>query len=114
MNRITPRPSANDIERQRLRLQAAPEPVRRTAGGIPRYKPLPNAEPNAFTRSELRLDYAAWTALAGARRPHLTEESRKWLAEWDAWDMACSPMDDAERRLIRYGHHLGWFDRRPA
>ena len=34
-----------------------------------------------------------------------------WLNEWELWDLACSPMDDDERKLIRYGHFLGWMAR---
>jgi len=38
-------------------------------------------------------------------------KDREWLNEWESWDLACSPMDDNERKLIRYGHHLGWMSR---
>lgn len=39
----------------------------------------------------------------------ITGELRQWLNEWESWDLACSPMDDNERKLIRYGHFLGYF-----
>lgn len=64
-----------------------------------------------FTRKELTLDYTEWSRLVGARRRQLEPEVREWLVAWELWDLACSPMDDNERRRIRYGHYLGWWDR---
>jgi hypothetical protein len=34
-----------------------------------------------------------------------------WLKHWELFDLATSPRDDEERKLIRYGHYLGWFER---
>lgn len=66
---------------------------------------------DGFTPDELRLGYTQWAALSEARRPHLAPSVQAWLATWTLWDLAHSPMDDAERRQIRYGHFLGWWDR---
>ncbi len=41
-------------------------------------------------------------------RETLTPEEQKWLKAWEMWDLACSPMDDKQRSLIRYGYYLGW------
>jgi hypothetical protein len=39
----------------------------------------------------------------------LNKNSQNWLNSWSLWDLSCSPMEDKDRRLIRYGHYLGWF-----
>lgn len=70
--------------------------------------PLVPPERDGFTPDELQLGYTAWKALSESLRPRLAPSVRSWLAEWQLWDLACSPMDDNERRLIRYGHYLGW------
>lgn len=67
--------------------------------------------PAGFTPDELCLPFPEWKALAEARRPHLDPVTRQWLAAWGVWDLHCSPMSDDDRRLIRYGHYLGWLDR---
>lgn len=64
---------------------------------------------DGFTRDELLLDYAAWSDLSEHRKKHLSADAREWLGAWTLWDFACSPMDDSERRLLRYGHWLGWW-----
>lgn len=69
-------------------------------------------ERDGFTRGELVLRSKAWRALVHSRQEHLHPSVREWLAAWNLWDLACSPMDDNERRMIRYGHYLGWWDRR--
>jgi hypothetical protein len=69
-------------------------------------------ERDGFAPDELQLGYTAWTRLSESRRKHLSAGVRAWLGAWNLWDLACSPMDDKERRLIRYGHYLGWWDRR--
>lgn len=61
-----------------------------------------------FTPDELQLGFMAWRQLSVARRPHLDPKIRRWLGEWSLWDLACSPMCDKERALIRYGHYLGF------
>jgi hypothetical protein len=68
-------------------------------------------EPNVsdFNLMEVRLPYDEWDLLQKEKRPSLSDEARAWLDRWNAWDFACSPMDDAERRLIRLGHYMGWF-----
>ena len=64
-----------------------------------------------FDLMEVQLPYDKWDMLQKERRPSLSDEARAWLDKWNVWDFACSPMDDAERRLIRLGHYLGWFHR---
>jgi hypothetical protein len=66
---------------------------------------------DGFTPDELRLGYLEWKPLSEERKPYLAERIRRWLADWEIWDFACSPMNDDERRMIRYGHYLGWWDR---
>ncbi|MCC6506369.1 MAG: hypothetical protein IT475_13095 [Aquimonas sp.] len=64
-----------------------------------------------FTPDELTLGYTEWKQLENERRKHLAPNVRQWLGQWNLWDLACSPMDDNERRQIRYGHYLGWWHR---
>jgi hypothetical protein len=68
-------------------------------------------ETAGFTPDELTLGYTEWKRLVEKRRKQLAPEVRQWLGRWQSWDLACSPMDDNERRLIRYGHYLGWWHR---
>ena len=63
-----------------------------------------------FNGEELQLPYTEWKALTDARRNHLETSVRRWLYAWELVDLALSPMNDDERRSIRYGHYLGWFD----
>ena len=62
-----------------------------------------------FTKDELVLDYESFSKIAAERRDALAPEVREWLAQWEKWDLACSPMNDIIRRFVRHGHHLGWF-----
>lgn len=71
---------------------------------------LPNPQSTGFTGAELELPYLEWKSVSESRKPHLCADTRRWLAAWSMWDLACSPMDDDERRRIRYGHYLGWAD----
>lgn len=57
--------------------------------------------------SELLLSYHEFNRVIKGRE--LDTNTKKWLGEWNSWDLACSPMDDKERSFIRYGHHLGFF-----
>lgn len=66
-------------------------------------------ENTGFSGSELQLSYTKFKALADSRKSTLDDEVKKWLWEWDRYDFATSPRDDDERRLIRYGHFLGYF-----
>jgi hypothetical protein len=62
-----------------------------------------------YTPAQLQLPYLAWKVVEGT----ITDaHERAWLAAWKRWDLACSPMPDSERRLLRYGHWLGWHARR--
>jgi hypothetical protein len=69
-----------------------------------------------FSTNELQLPYAEWKALAEVRgkHPQLHPEVRKWLHAWRLHDLMSSPMDDDQRRVMRYGHYLGWLDRHYA
>jgi hypothetical protein len=62
--------------------------------------------PDYLVHAELTLPYDQWCDLL--KWHPLNDEDYLWLADWNAYDLACSPMDDNERRFIRYGHHLGW------
>lgn len=74
--------------------------------------------------SELKLNYSEFCIVVGHMRlardeerwskrpsthPTISPEDDEWLNAWELWDLACSPMQDEERKLIRYGHYLGWF-----
>lgn len=56
--------------------------------------------------SDVMLPYNEFKARMDEIKPNGVD--REWLDEWESWDFACSPMDDNERKLIRYGHYLGW------
>jgi hypothetical protein len=61
-----------------------------------------------FCPSELLAGYSEWTKCALLAEPSLRPETKEWLHAWRMWDLACSPMNDDERRRTRYGHYLGW------
>ncbi len=58
--------------------------------------------------SVLKMDYLDFQCFCLNNRHRLSPEEQAWLNEWESWDLACSPMDDNERKLIRYGHRLGY------
>lgn len=62
-----------------------------------------------FVPSVLKLDYNAFTDWTKINRSQLSAEDIAWLNAWESYDLACSPMDDDERRMIRMGHNLGWW-----
>ncbi len=62
-----------------------------------------------FNYSQLTSDYSDWKNIVELSRKNLNNDMKEWLSSWELWDLACSPMSDEERKLIRYGHHLGWF-----
>lgn len=68
------------------------------------------ADLEGFTGDQLRLPFTEWKRLSEALRPRLRPDVREWLGRWTALDLALSPMDDAERRGMRFGHYVGWFD----
>ena len=76
--------------------------------------PNPSPESSGFSADELQLPFTKWKELSEGRRTYLAPEVRRWLGRWKAWDLACSPMNDDERRRIRYGHYMGWFERQDA
>jgi hypothetical protein len=61
-----------------------------------------------FSPSELLADYHEWEKGSRQAEPTLRPETKNWLYAWRMWDLACSPMDDNDRRRTRYGHYLGW------
>ena len=64
-----------------------------------------------FKPSELKLGYLEFKALIEKRKAEVADPAtQEWLAAWNRYDLAVSPMDDEERRFVRYGHYLGWFD----
>ena len=65
-----------------------------------------------ITKTILDLSYSEFKEWVHKNEKNLSKDDRLWLNRWDSWDMACSPMDDSERRQIRYGHFLCWFDGR--
>ncbi|EZP75015.1 hypothetical protein H839_15983 [Parageobacillus genomosp. 1] len=56
--------------------------------------------------SDLLVPYSKWREI---NPEELTNEEREWYREWESHDLSVSPMSDEERKLIRYGHYLGWF-----
>jgi hypothetical protein len=58
---------------------------------------------------DILLPYYHWVDLVKRKRGDLPPEEIEWLCRWEMWDLANSPMDDGDRRNIRYGHYLGWF-----
>lgn len=62
-----------------------------------------------MTREELTLGYLEFKKLV-AEKEFKNPDDIKWLHTWQLWDLACSPMTDSERSLIRYGHYLGWYE----
>jgi hypothetical protein len=63
-----------------------------------------------FSPSEIRLPSGRWTALVAERLPSLDSQEKAWLYAWASCDLALPPKNDYERSLMRYSHHLGWFD----
>lgn len=55
--------------------------------------------------SELLLSFTEFKRLDKSK---LNKETLKWLIEWNIHDLAVSPIDDEQRKYIRYGHYLGW------
>lgn len=62
-----------------------------------------------FTKEQLTLGYSEWAELV--RTSGVIGPVQHWLAQWTYLDLTLSPMDDDERRFMRYGHYCGWFDR---
>lgn len=58
--------------------------------------------------SDLLLPYGGWEKRVTEVR--LMESEKRWLHAWNLHDLFTSPMDDEQRRYIRYGHYQGWFD----
>ena len=62
---------------------------------------------SVFSEFELKSTYSEFEQLLKHKK--LDNLDRRWLGDWKLWDLACSPMDDSERSLIRYGHYLGFY-----
>jgi hypothetical protein len=69
----------------------------------------PSSETGHLRPTELLLSYTEFKSAVAGKVLNATE--RQWLYQWELWDLACSPMDDNERRFIRYGHYLGFHSR---
>lgn len=72
-----------------------------------------------MTVKQLRMDYVKFTAFIDEqlqlyRTPGspnklvLSASDFKWLADWDAYDLSLSPMEDSDRILARVSHYRGW------
>lgn len=59
-----------------------------------------------FKPSELLLSYSEFKELSDVP---CSSDLQEWLNAWNAWDFACSPLNDSERKQIRYGYYLGWW-----
>lgn len=57
--------------------------------------------------SELTLDYTLFLKFLSENQ--ISDSVSKWLYEWNRLDLALSPMDDNDRRFMRYGHYQGYF-----
>jgi len=60
--------------------------------------------------STLNLSYAEWVHFVSTNKFSL--RLIPWLAAWNSTDFARSPMPDSDRKLLRYGHYIGFFDGR--
>lgn len=56
--------------------------------------------------SQLSLPYGEFEEFV--KGATLSAEDHKWLGAWHQYDLACSPMDDDFRKIIRIGHYVGW------
>lgn len=63
------------------------------------------------SKDSLMLDYLSFNKLCKEKRNLLSSDVYAWLVSWEMLDLSLSPMDDEKRKLLRYGHYLGWFDR---
>lgn len=61
-----------------------------------------------FKPSELGSSYKRWQRLI--KEKELSEDTQRWLYAWESYDFMNSPMRDKERRLLRQGHYVGWFN----
>lgn len=75
---------------------------------------MSDEQPYRFNSSTLVLPYSNWRESIHIVRDRLDPKDREWLGEWESLDLAQSPMEDDERRFMRYGHYIGWMHaRRP-
>jgi len=70
-----------------------------------------NAHYYRFKPTDLLLSYPDFKKLLEEKEKNLHPKDLAWLYAWQFHDLSVSPMDDQERSQIRYGHHIGWFDR---
>lgn len=64
-----------------------------------------------ITPSHLLLSYNEWKNFIHKEQKYFSFKAKDWLNEWNRLDLSLSPMDDEERKHMRYGHYLGWFGR---
>lgn len=63
----------------------------------------------SFKPSELLSSYPEFKKISENRKKTLNKETKKWLKEWNLYDLAISPIDDNQRKYLRMGHYDGWF-----
>ena len=89
-----------------------------TLGGlVPRKVTMSDIKPEicnfmprtTFSAMELLLPYMKFTELCDDRKM-FARSLREWIAAWELYDLFYSPMDDDQRRFIRLGHYLGWYE----
>lgn len=62
-----------------------------------------------LTSSQLLLNYTEFTELTQKVKSELSVADQAWLAAWEMLDLSISPMDDEQRKYMRYGHYCGWY-----
>lgn len=67
---------------------------------------------NVLKPSDLLFTYTAFQIYIKGVHHMLSPQELEWLSAWEAIDLAMSPMPDDNRRWLRYGHYLGWFNKR--
>ena len=65
---------------------------------------------NTIKPNETLLPYQEFVKLTNSKS--LNSVSQEWLNEWNSFDLATSPTVDEDRKLIRYGHYVGFMQGR--
>lgn len=64
-----------------------------------------------FNAEDLTSPYHQFEKVARTKMESLKQKEKEWLTAWQMLDLRISPIDDARRRFIRYGHYIGWFEK---